>query len=99
FATWREAARTAEWGSAVRRHVYWRIWLDAANRLGADAAPLGDDFIAIERGKARTIVSYQQVQLDNAVDLLVALHRGIVHQRLVALGIPVATYAEFAYHE
>ena len=98
-ATWQQTARTVEWGPAVRRHVYWRIWADAADRLGAHPVPLADDFIAIERGTARTIVSYQQVQLDNAVDLLVALHRGIVHQRLGALGIPVATYTEFAYDE
>jgi cyanophycin synthetase len=93
----RDAAGTGEWGAAVRRHVYERIWTDAADRLGATISPLGDDFLAIRRGSASTVVSYQQVQLDNAVDLELALHRGIVHRRLVELGIPVAPYREFAY--
>jgi D-alanine-D-alanine ligase-like ATP-grasp enzyme len=96
-ATWQETARTSVWGPAVRRHVYRRIWTDAARRLGAEISLLDDDFLAIDRGKTHAIVSYQEVQLDNAVDLLVALHRGIVHQRLMDLGIPVATYRKFSY--
>jgi cyanophycin synthetase len=95
----RDAAGTGEWGLAVRRHVYERIWADAAEQLGATISPLGDEFLVIRRGAACTIVSYQQVQLDNAVDLELALHRGIVHRRLVQLGIPVAPYREFAYDD
>jgi cyanophycin synthetase len=95
----RDASRTSGWGGVVRRHVYARIWTDAADQLGASVSPLGDDFLTITRGSVSTLVSYQQVQLDTAVDVELALHRGIVHERLVRLGIPVARYRELAYDD
>jgi hypothetical protein len=95
----RDAARTSQWATDVRGHVYRRIWTDAAERLGARVAPFGDQFLAITRGSSRTIVSYQQVQLDTAIDLLVALHRRVVQERLMARSIPVAAYREFSYDD
>jgi cyanophycin synthetase len=92
---WRERMATASWAPAVRRHVYGRIWTDAARQLGAQVHELDHDLLSVERGDAATVVSHQQVRLDNAVDLLIALHRRVVHERLRRAGVPVPSYAQF----
>jgi cyanophycin synthetase len=91
----RVAAATAAWGPVVRCNVYRRIWEDAAQSVGAEMESTEGDFWTLVRGESRTTVFYQQVMLDNAVHLLLALDKSLVHDRLRQVGLPTTPYLEF----
>lgn len=75
--------------------AYRSIWLDAANRVGAEVAELPAGFIEMRANGACTRVWRHWVMLDDAVTLRYALQKALVQERLCGSGLPVPEYLQF----
>lgn len=75
--------------------AYRSIWLDAANRIGAEVAELPGGFIEMRANGAWTRVWRHWIMLDDAVTLRYALQKALVQERLRTSGLPVPEYLEF----
>jgi D-aspartate ligase len=82
-------------GEQVRHEVYERIWLEAADALGADIEQLAPGLFELSRDGVSTKVFDQMVPLDDAVTLRVALEKPLVHRMLRAEGLPIPDHLEF----
>jgi D-alanine-D-alanine ligase-like ATP-grasp enzyme len=78
-----------------RRAGYVERWTDAARQLGAEATDLSRGFIELRWGDVRTMVWNHWVPLDDVVTLKLALEKPLVHQILMAGGLPVPEHALF----
>jgi D-alanine-D-alanine ligase-like ATP-grasp enzyme len=86
-------------GAEHRNRVYREIWAHAAAEAGAELSDLGDGFLELRRGGARTRVWQQWVELDDPVSLRLALDKMAVHRRLVSAGVRVPEHVAFHYRE
>lgn len=82
------------WAPDARRRLYWQIWGEAADRVGAQCGQLVDDFVLIRRAEAQTVVWYHTVMLDYGVTLQLALDKVACHRLLCQAGIPTADHVE-----
>jgi cyanophycin synthetase len=79
-----------------RAAFYENAWREAAGRLGAAVAPLGDDILQIDRGGWRTRVCQNYSALDDAVTLKVAGNKPLVYDLLARRGLPIPRHLAFA---
>jgi len=86
-----EAALAA---SSPGRHVYARIWSEAAEEVGARVTELPGGFTQISRGGRVTRTHLNVTEMDGPVALRVALDKRLVHDLLSAAGIAVPEHVE-----
>ena len=72
-----------------------RMWQEAADALGAEVTDLTAGFLALRRGRAKTIVWRSQVMLDDLVTLRMALDKALSYRLLEDAGLPIPDHVEF----
>jgi D-alanine-D-alanine ligase-like ATP-grasp enzyme len=80
--------------AAARRHLYLRIWQEAAGELGAELAELGNGFLELRGRDAVTRVREQHVALHDVIATRLALDKGIVYRLLADESIPTPRHVE-----
>ena len=94
----RDAEKLGQLGRA-RRALYERIWRDAASAVGAEVVDLTHGFFELRKGRARTRVWEQWVELDDAVTLRLAFDKVVVHRLLRAAGVRVPDHLEVHFRD
>jgi cyanophycin synthetase len=74
---------------------YGDMWARAAHDVGADVIELGDGFLELTRGAARTRVWGHWVAVDDIVTRRLALHKAVVHRLMAGAGLPVPEQLHF----
>jgi cyanophycin synthetase len=69
--------------------LYRRIWGEAAAAAGAEIEHLGNEFLAIRRDGAETVVRFHLVMMDHPSTIALALDKAVVHDLLARGGVPV----------
>lgn len=94
---WRRDQRAAEltWAPAARRAFYRRVWQEAADAVGAEMHVLDGDYLSFSRDGSCARAWYQEVELDGALTLRLALDKRVVHRLLRAAKIPVPKHVAF----
>jgi cyanophycin synthetase len=69
--------------------LYRRIWGEAAAAAGAETEHLGNEFLAIRRDGAETVVRFHLVMMDHPSTIALALDKAVVHDLLARGGVPV----------
>jgi cyanophycin synthetase len=80
--------------AAARSETYRAIWTEAADAVGADIEPLADEFLVIRKGTAETVVRQNLVMLNDGVTMALTSDKPLVHELLIAAGLPVPPYVE-----
>ena len=94
WAQHRERTAQARLGDPTAA-FYEEIWAEAAGECGAQMEDLGDEFLELRRGNARTRVRRNLVGLDNPVTLELAGDKPLVHRLLTEAGLPVPDHLAF----
>jgi D-alanine-D-alanine ligase-like ATP-grasp enzyme len=94
---WRE--KRARVGRGAVASVYREIWRRAAEAVGATLEDAGAGYFELQRGRARTRVWLNWIDLEDIVTHRLSLDKPRVHDLLVAAGVPVPEYAEFDFRD
>lgn len=84
---------------AFRAEVHREIWEEAAAEVRAELADLGEGFLELRRGEAKTRVHHERVPLDDPVALDLSENKPLVHRLLADADVPVPEHLEFAAGE
>jgi hypothetical protein len=87
--------RLSSLGSAPDDAVYGPIWREAAAELGAQVLERPGGYLEIRGEGVLTRVRYHRTPLDDASTWALCLDKPLVHERLVAAGVPVPAHLEF----
>lgn len=89
-------SRSARTEKTQRSHFYLKMWLRAADELGADVVKSHGDLLTIARGEAEAKLFRNYTDLDGPVTLRAAGTKPLVHEMLRARSIPTPDYATFS---
>lgn len=74
---------------------YADVWSQAAREVGAEVIDLGNGFLELRKGHARTRVWSHWVATDDIVTMQLALDKTVVHRLLSAAGLPLPEQLSF----
>jgi len=78
--------------TAVRAEFYRDVWNHAARAVGGEVEELGEGFLRIHRGDARTVVRGPEVMLDTRLTLQMAGDKPLTLRLLNELGYPTPSH-------
>jgi O-antigen/teichoic acid export membrane protein/D-alanine-D-alanine ligase-like ATP-grasp enzyme len=97
---WRRIRTGRRWmglAGLPRREVYRRIWMEAADAIGAEAEPAGFGAIELRAGERRVVVRDHILPIDRLETLELARDKPAVSRILRAHGLPVPDQLAFAF--
>lgn len=95
----REQAALQALGGELKRTLYRRVWAEAATELGADLHELPGDLTELRKDGASVRVQWDQVMLDDAATIELALDKTAVEELLAGASLPVPDSVALTYTE
>jgi D-alanine-D-alanine ligase-like ATP-grasp enzyme len=82
-----------------RSRFYADLWHDAAAQLGASVEPLGNEIMEIRLGQDSTRVQQNTTAIDQAITVVVAQKKPLVHRLLAQRQLRTPAYCEFTLND